>query len=74
MQMYSYRDYESSCWSGSSPWDKIAFVFSGPAVMLFENKHGFELIALIPMCLRPLVGLRVQLKLICRLPVASCMY
>ena len=49
------------------------FSFSGRGVMLFEDKHGFELITLIPMCcLRPLVGLRVQLKLKCRLPVASC--
>ena len=33
--------------------------------------HGFELITLIRLrCLRPLVGLGVQLK--CRLPVASC--
>ena len=49
------------------------FRFSGPGVMLFEDKHGFELITLISMCcLRPLVGLRVQLKLKCRLPVTSC--
>ena len=40
--------------------------------MLFEDKHGFELFTLIPMCLRPLVGLRVQLKFKCRLPVTSC--
>ena len=72
--MYSYRDYGSSYWSGFSPWDKITFRFSGRGVMLFEDKHGFELITLIPMYLRPLVGLRVQLKLKCRLPVASCMY
>ena len=51
-----------------------SFRFSGRGVMLFEDKHGFKLITLIPMCLRPLVGLRVQLKLKCRLPVASGMY
>ena len=72
--MYSYRDYESSYWSGCSPWDKIAFRFYGRGVMLFEDKHGFGLITLIPTCLRPLVGLRVQSKLKCSLPVGSCMY
>ena len=62
-----------SYWSGFPPWDKITFRFSGRAVMLFERIHDFELITLIPMCcLRTLVGLRVQLKLKCRLPVASC--
>ena len=72
--MYSYGDYENSYWSGFPPWDKITFRFSGRGVMLFGDKHAFELINLIPICcLRPLVGLRVQLKLKYRLPVASCM-
>ena len=49
--------------------DGFSFFWSWSHVV--EDKHGFELITLIPMCLRPLVGLRVQLKLKCRLPVAS---
>ena len=68
-QMYSYGDYEISYWSGFLPWDKITFRFSGRGVMLFEDKHGFDLITLIPMCcLSPLVGLRVTIKM----QIAGC--
>ena len=71
--MYSDGDYEISYrqWIGFPPWDKLTFRFSGGGVTLFENKHGIELLALVPMCcFRTFLGLRVQLKH--RLPVAAC--